>query len=296
VHKPRLTAAEDAHLPDAVSIRKWFAFYGVFFLAVAVPLTAMIYHEPSPFWNMLVATGHIFAAIPKAFYKFWTFLREIGAAGWEFQEALKVVSPTSKLLFMTLYLTVCTTFIPLPTGFMVSLMATQTAGIGGNVLQTMLILALVGGVASTIANLNDYHIFLWLLRSRGVAKVRDTRAYKVGAKWFAKSPFLIMVIFNIIHIPIDVPRMLAAIYGYPRRLFGASNFIGRFSRYALFALITDLFGAKDWIAPLVFLATGFLIAMVKIAPALFRRLRAPRTNPEGEGVSLGKDALRESDP
>jgi membrane protein YqaA with SNARE-associated domain len=286
----------DAHLTRHISIGRWFLFYAAFFLAVAVPLGFLVAEQPGPFGRMLVATGHIFAAIPKAFYAFWTFLRELKLGGWDFQLAFAEISPLSKLLFMTLYLTLCTTFIPLPTGFMVSLMATRAAGIGCDLGTTMLVLAAVGGVASTIGNMNDYHVFMLLLRSGKVARLRDTKAYLVGAKWFAKSPFTIMVIFNIIHIPIDVPRMLAAIYGYPRKLFAASNFIGRFSRYALFALITRMFGpSSDWIAPLIFLGTGFLIAMWKLLPALLQKLRLRRTNLAPAGVSNPQNPSQEKE-
>jgi membrane protein YqaA with SNARE-associated domain len=286
VPKLTLSTTPDHHLPEHVSIRKWFCFYGLVFLATAIPLACLISQDPDPFWNMLMAVGRMFKALPQAFYKFWTFLGKLRLAGKEFYVAFKAVDPDAKLLFGALYLSVCTTFIPLPTGFLVSLLCTSASGVGGGFWSCILIVSSMGAVASTIANLNDYHIFMWLLRHRGIAKVRDTKAYRVAAKWFAKAPFAIMVIFNIIHIPVDIPRMLAALYGYPRRLFAASNFVGRFLRYVIIGIITYQLGRKwDWLGPVVFLALGFLIAMYKVLPALVRRLLARRANVPAPAVS-----------
>ncbi|MFB3893847.1 MAG: hypothetical protein ACE15C_17685 [Phycisphaerae bacterium] len=271
----------DANLPQSVSVRGWLAVYGVLFLAAAVPLALMIREDPGPFWDMLMATGRIFKSFAKLNH-FHEFLAAITAAGGQFADALARADWLPKFLFMMLYLSLCTTFIPLPTGFMVSLMATG-AGIAGNRLAGFALICAGGAAASTVANLNDYHVFLLLLRYRRIAKVRHTRTYRAAARWFDKGPFSIMVIFNIVHIPVDVVRMLSAIYGYHRAKFAAANFIGRFVRYATFFFITVAIGREyEWVAPLAFLGLAVLIALSKIAPAVWRRFFA---NKPAEEVS-----------
>ena len=262
---------EDVHLPEQVSIRRWFLFYAVYFLALAIPLAYLVQEQPSLYQEMLRAVGRFFKSFGQIGH-FGVFCSQIKAAGWDFQVAFSHITPQAKLLFMGIYLSLCMTFFPMPTSVMVSLLATQTAGIGAGWGMVLLVGA-VSGSASTVANLNDYHFFLWLLRHHRVARIRQTRTYRLAAKWFAKGPFVIMVVFNIIIIPVDIPRMLAAVYGYPRHLFAASNFLGRFVRYAVVALITYKLKDKDWLAPLAFLAMGLLIALVKIVPAIFRKRR-----------------------
>ena len=113
---------------------------------------------------------------------------------------------------------------------------------------TAAIVGAVGGAASTVANLNDYHLFTWLLRSRRIARVRHTRLYQASARWFARSPWFILVIFNIVPIPVDVIRMLATTCRYPRLPFAAANFLGRFVRYAAIAAGTYLLGQQGkWV-------------------------------------------------
>jgi membrane protein YqaA with SNARE-associated domain len=157
---------------------------------------------------------------------------------------------------------------------MISLMATSAGLAGGNLAGFALICA-GGAAASTVANLTDYHIFLLLLRHHRIAKIRHTRAYHAAAKWFSKGPFTIMLVFNIILIPVDVVRMLSAVYGYHRMKFAAANFIGRLVRYATFVYITVALGtAYEWIAPLAFLGLAFAIALFKIIPAIWRKVFA----------------------
>ncbi len=280
-----LQTTYDPHLPENIRVARWFAFYAALFLAACVPLGLLIHKDPKPFTDMAAAAGHIFAAVPKMFVGFWTALRQMKAGGWEFQCAFALVDPSAKLIFAALYLSLCTTFIPLPTGFLVSLMSTGAAAIAVGVPEKILIISTVGALASVIANLNDYHLFMLMLRSKRVAKVRNTRACQTAEKWFGKAPFAIMIIFNIIQIPIDVARMLAAIYGYPRRLFALANFIGRFVRYAIVVWITCELGKKDWIAPWAFLALGFLIALAKVIPALVRKMLGRPANADNNGMS-----------
>ena len=131
--------------------------------------------------------------------------------------------------------------------------------------------AIVGAIGSTIANLNDYHLFTWMLRHRHVAKVRDTRAHRAGVRWFAACPFWLLVVFNIVPIPVDMVRMLATTYRYPRRQFAAANFLGRFVRYGVIALVTYRWNL-GWVAVVALLAMAVMLGAVRVVPAALRKL------------------------
>lgn len=196
-----------------------------------------------------------------------------------------------KLLVMVMYLSLCCTFIPLPTGWMVASMATRQASIMEQLaphlaaflpaallensaflsIGTALLMGLAGALGSMLANLNDYHIITLMLRMHKVAKVRNTRAYRKAAFWFAKTPFFILVIFNILTIPVDVIRWLATIYRYPRKNFAAANFTGRFIRYFIIAFVT-FYWNLGWIAPVTLLALGATLGLYKVLPPLVRRM------------------------
>ena len=200
---------------------------------------------------------------------------------WVHQSAqtLSQTSEATKLLFFLAYMSICCTFLPLPTGWMVAALASHQAAIAQGLSSNELVVALattfivgaVGGLGSSMANLNDYHLFTWLLRSRRVAKVRNTRTYRAAARWFARSPFFLVVLFAFVPIPVDVIRMLAATYRYPRTAFAAANFIGRFVRYSVIAFVT-YYWHLDWIAVAVLFGLAIALGAGKAISAAVRRI------------------------
>jgi membrane protein YqaA with SNARE-associated domain len=236
--------------PDEVRVVRWFAFYALCLLAAAIPLVVLASHEP---WS-------------------WAQWRAHPAA------VLAATSPAVKLLAFGIYVSLCCTFVPLPVNWIVAAVALQQCAVAPNAWATTAAVATVGAVGSTLANLNDYHLFTWLLRSRHVAKVRHTRLYQASARWFARSPLFILVIFSIIPIPVDVIRMLATVFRYGRVPFAAANFVGRFVRYAVIAYVTYALGNKGWWAVLGLLGLAVVLAAIKVLPAGVRRMVARRAS------------------
>ena len=136
-------------LPDDISVRRWFGIYALFLLACGVPLAILLARQP---W-------------------LWSQWSE------QFSETFRATDPAVKLLVMAIYLSACTTFFPLPTGWLIAAVATQEAAVGGGVWSTALLVACAGAAASTVANLNDYHLFTWMLRHHRISKVRHTRTH-----------------------------------------------------------------------------------------------------------------------
>lgn len=236
-------AASDA---DGISISRWFIAYGLMVSAVCclLWLTADNQWSTPESWN---AFGQMVARTPAVF----------------------------KLTVFGIYISLCCTFMPLPTSPIVAAVATQEAAVGTGLGDTVLLVALVGAFGSTIANLHDYHIFTWLLRSNRIARVRNTKLYDVSARWFARSPFFLLMVFNVLPIPIDVVRMLATTSRYPRKRFAVANFIGRFIRYMVIAFVTFHWNL-GWMAVVGLLALATVLVASKAIPAIMKKVFKPR--------------------
>lgn len=230
---------------DHVSVLRWFAFFALIWLGGLGVLIALLMRE------------------------------QIGWGGsWgEFLETVERTPAVVKLLVFGLYVALCCTFLPLPTGPVVALVSLQSSAVGSNIVTTTLLVAVIGAFASTLANLNDYHAFTLMLRYHRVARVRETGLYRKTARWFHKSPFGIIVVFNIIPIPVDVIRMLATTVRYPRLPFAAANFIGRLVRYGVIAAVTYALGEKyGWLSVVVLLGVAVGLMLYRTVPSVVRRL------------------------
>ena len=241
-------AVADPSLPDGIRLRRWFAAYGLFLAAAGVWLAILVVAETSS----------------------WQQWQE------KFVGTFGAMSATAKLLAFAIYMSLCCTFLPMPTGWIVSAIALPGVAVGRDIWTTTLLVAAVGGAASTIANLNDYHLFTWVLRSRRAARARSSRLYRSASRWFTKAPFALLVIFNILPIPVDVVRVLATTHRYPRVPFAEANFIGRFIRYVVIAAVTYLLGPDGWIAAAALLAVAVLLGIERAATALIRSMRRRR--------------------
>ena len=137
------------------------------------------------------------------------------------------------------YMSLCCSFFPAPTAWIVLLMASPMValvqgGWGADVL-TVVIVAAVGALGTTLANLNEYHIFTFLLRFGRAGKIRQARIYRIATRYFEVSPLVLMTAVSFLPIPVDVVRWLAITHRYRRDHFAAASFVGRFLRYAILA-------------------------------------------------------------
>jgi len=234
---------------DRLSVRRWLVVFAAYLAVLAVPAAILLVRLGVPWQRLFIDPG--------AF-----------------------TDPTAqvlKLLIFAVYISLCTTFLPLPTGWLVAALATRTVALHPSLVVTTALVATVGAAASTMANVLDFHLFTWILRLRRVASVRRTRLYARAAAWFARRPFAILVIFNVIPIPVDVIRMLAATARYGLRPFAAANFIGRWIRYAVLAAVAAIVPAgHDWIPVVALLAAAVVLGAGRVVGDLLRRRRASR--------------------
>jgi membrane protein YqaA with SNARE-associated domain len=173
------------------------------------------------------------------------------------------------------YLSLCCTFFPAPTMWVVMLAASNGLALVPAPVPRIVLVTVLGGLATSMANLNEYHIFTFLLQYRRIARVRETRVYRWAARWFAVSPFTIICFISLVPVPVDVIRWLAILYRYPRGPFFVAYFLGRSARYAIWsvsAVYLDL-GVRG-----IAIFQGALIALAaaKVITSAVRRRR--RTN------------------
>ncbi len=229
--------------PDGLSVKRWLAVYIAWLLALVVPAAVML--------GRLGVSWREFLDNPRG--------------------VTAQVDATLKLLIFAVYISLACTFFPIPTGWLVSILATRQAGLSDSLIITTLLVASVGAFASTVANMHDFHLFTLVLRHKRAARVRGTKFYARAADWFGRRPFALLVIFNILPIPIDVIRILAATYRYPLRPFAAANFVGRWIRYAVIAAVTFVMGDSGWLIAAALLGVAIILAGVKVGGKLFAR-------------------------
>lgn len=98
------------------------------------------------------------------------------------------------------------------------------------------LIALLGSLATCVANLHDYYILNSLMRWDRLGRAKDSHWYKRWAEWFSRCPFWTLVVANFLPLPIDVPRLLAISTGYSRIPFTAATLVGRYPRYLILTI------------------------------------------------------------
>ena len=96
-----------------VGVARWFAGYSICLAAACVLMALVVRQHPEPFHAMWAAAGQFFHG----------FKLSDG-----FLSGFQAASPGAKLLFMGIFLSLCTTFLPLPTGPLVTLVAIRGGG------------------------------------------------------------------------------------------------------------------------------------------------------------------------
>ena len=150
-----------------------------------------------------------------------------------------------------LYMSLACTFFPIPTLPVVIFMGKSFIPF---------YVALIGAVATTLANLNDYCIVSTIFISKKVQQVHNTKFYNFLIKYFQKSPFIIVAIGSFLPLSIDFIRLLAISHQYPIAKFSLANFCGRFIRYFILAMFGYSFQISNKVILIIF-AFFFLLTL-----------------------------------
>jgi membrane protein YqaA with SNARE-associated domain len=137
-----------------------------------------------------------------------------------------------------------------------------------------LAVALVGGVATTLANLLDYEIFTSVLKTKLLRKVRDSEHSQASIRAFQRVAFLALVAANVVVFSWDLVRLVAIAARYSRVKYAAATFVGRTVRYAVLALVGEFFEPPLWAIGVVAVALA-LPALISWARSRARRQQGP---------------------
>ncbi len=193
-------------------------------------------------------------------YLVWMGLLTVGAlwgyAVWRQGNPLGL--PVWAICLGTFYLSLANNFCPLPTMWMVMLLASSAVGLPGPVPLRIAYVAAATAVATGMANLNEYHL-LWAVGGRVAERVRSAQLVRWAIGCFRVSPFGILALASLVPIPIDAVRWIAIADGYNRWRFFWANVAGRWLRYALLA------GATIWLSLGVWTILAVQAAVVAVA-------------------------------
>ena len=171
--------------------------------------------------------------------------------------------PLADICFFALYVSLACTFCPLPILWIFLWIARDF---------NPFLVALVGAVATSIANLHDYYILNSLLRWDRIARAKESRWYRKGSAWFGRYPFATLTAANFLPLPIDVVRLLAISTGFSRVPFTAASFLGRFPRYLILAWLGYELKLSNGVIAAVLVVT-IAVSAVKAAPRLVNKWR-----------------------
>jgi len=133
------------------------------------------------------------------------------------------------LVGFVLYMSLACSFFPLPTAWIV-LWAVMVFG-------HPVIVAALGALGTTIANMNDYYLLTFFFKYDRVDRIRSKSYYHKAVKWFDKWPFTVLTAASFLPVPVDIVRLLAISRRYNRGLFAGASFLGRFPRYLIFTVL-----------------------------------------------------------
>jgi hypothetical protein len=145
------------------------------------------------------------------------------------------------LALMCFYLTLCNTFVPLPTAWIVLLAARPDYALAPWSPLNILIVAAAATLATIVANLTEYHLLAYLLHFRWGARLRRAPAVTWAVAWFERAPFQLLTLLAFIPLPVDAVRWLAILRGYSRTRYALAYLVGRGPRYVIFAVCSVMF-------------------------------------------------------
>jgi membrane protein YqaA with SNARE-associated domain len=219
---------------DGLNLRAWFAFYVLYLAGIC-------------------CMAH------------WGFAAYAAGAAWG-----KTVWLLAVYIF---YFSVVCTYIPLPTLWLILLLASPAGGLTAlDQFWRVIAVTACGSLATGISNTNEYYFISYLLRLGRIHRIRETKVYQWAREQFHYRPFLILVLFNILPMAVDPARWMAIISRYSRPRFFLAQWLGRFIRYIVFALC----GAWFQVTLLQSLLVTVVVTLCSAVIMLVQRIRQRR--------------------
>ena len=178
---------------------------------------------------------------------------------------LAVLLPSARLMiaFFLYTATLNSGLIPFPT-------MTAVIFLGKN--YSPLLVAAVGTAGSAVSSIIVYYLMTKLSKKESLKKIENSRIIRSWKTLAGKSPFLSLVVFNAIPIPIEPARFLAIFNRYSVTKYAVAISLGRFVRYFLLAALGGTFQIPNGV---LIVLTVVLIAAPLLAKKLKKQLEKP---------------------
>jgi len=159
------------------------------------------------------------------------------------------------------YMSICSTFVPLPTNPVVLVMGR---------FYPPLLVALIGAFGTASANLLDYALISSIARTRIAERTKGTYLYKFWMRLYRKVPFLALTLTNFLPVPIDFIRFISIFEHYKRPWYFLACFTGRLPRYLLLAWLGFVLPVSLPVL-LIIGALFFIPGLVPVSRKIFKK-------------------------
>ena len=172
---------------------------------------------------------------------------------------LAVLLPSARLMiaFFIYTATLNSGLIPFPT---------MTAVIFLGKSYSPLLVAAVGTVGSAVSSIIVYYLVTKLSEKESMKKFENSRIIGSWKTLAGKSPFLSLVVFNAIPLPVEPSRFFAIFNRYSMTKYVLAISLGRFVRYFLLAALGGTFQIPNGVLivlTVVLIAVPFLVKEIK---------------------------------
>ena len=135
-----------------------------------------------------------------------------------------------------------------------------------------LIVAAVGTLGSAVSSIIIYYLMTELSKKERMRRIENSRLIRSWKKLARKSPFLSLVVFNAIPLPVDPSRFLAIFNRYSITKYVVAISLGRFVRYFLLATLGNTFQISNGV---LIVLTVVLLVVPILAKKLKKQVEKP---------------------
>ncbi len=109
----------------------------------------------------------------------------------------------------------------------------------------------------------NWYLYAWVLRGKKAAWLRRQRWVERSVRYFARAPFVSVVVFAFTPLPFWAVRGLAILRDYPLRSFLLATAIGRWPRFLLYAWLGYMLHIPTLALVLVILGGAAMVLVVR---------------------------------
>ena len=125
----------------------------------------------------------------------------------------------------------------IPAHLLISVLANEPALFAAAKSAPPIAVALAGTAGCVVAAILDYALIGWFINHRLIkTELEDSRGYQIAQRFFARAPFVLVMVSALLPVPFYPVKILAIARDYPLARFAVAVIAGRFPRFYLFAL------------------------------------------------------------